>query len=95
MPDAGVIELLEREARDGKLRKQSLACGIPQHARTGGVARELKAGAEQRSCGTEARGIGIMWFNRSPVAIERDASLRSANFIVNELPRADDNLMQK
>ena len=94
MPDAGVIEPLEREARNGKLPKQYLACGVAKRT-SWEVASEFKAGAEQRSCGTEARGIGIMWFNRSPVAIERDVSLRSARLVVNELPRANDNLMQE
>jgi hypothetical protein len=68
MPDACVIVFLKCEARDGKLRKQYLACGIPQLASPGAVPGELKAGAEQRSCGAEADGIGIMWVDGSTVA---------------------------
>ena len=46
MPDACVIELLEREARDGQLGKKPFTGAIPQHARPGDVAGELKASAE-------------------------------------------------
>jgi hypothetical protein len=68
MPDAGVIEFLKGEARNGKFGEQYLACGIPQLASPGAVPGELKAGAEQRSCGAEADGIGIMWVDGSTVA---------------------------
>jgi len=95
VPDARIIELLKRQARNGQLGKQPLAGVVAKLARSRGVAREFKAGAKQRACGAEARGIGIMWVNRSTVASQRDVPLRSASLVVNEPTGANDDLMEE
>jgi hypothetical protein len=95
MPDAGVIEFLKGEARNGKFGEQYLACGIPQLASPAAVLCEFITGTEQRPRGAEACGIGMVRFDGSTVARERSVPLRSAGFVVNELTGADDDLVDE
>jgi hypothetical protein len=95
VPNAGIIEFLERHARDGKFGKEPLAGGIAKFTSSGAIPGKIKAGAEQRSCGAKSRGIRMIWVDRLTVAGERGVPLRSASLFVDEPACADDYLMKQ
>ena len=95
IPNARIVQLLEREASDGQPRKQPLTRGIAKLISSGQFAGKLEPGAKQRACGAEAGGSRIMGVDRSTVARERDVSLGSASLVVDELTGPDDDLMNE
>jgi hypothetical protein len=75
--------------------QQALASRLRQLPGSGNLACEFEASADQCARGAEARGIRMMGIDRSTVASESGVPLRSTGFVVDELTRTDDDLVEK